>query len=141
MKRTVKQAIGFVVISGMGWLIDFTVYCLITGLFSLPVGIANVISSTPAITFVFFTSTKKTFQNKPGSLKLGYKYLIYFGYQLVLLVCISTFGQFLFTVIEASSLIHYALVAKYCKVLIKILITPITMTVNFIVMKLLIEKI
>ena len=141
MKKTVKQAIGFVVISGIGWLIDFSIYCLITGLCSLPVGIANIISSTPAITFVFFTSTKRTFQNKPGSLKLGYKYMIYFGYQLILLLCISSFAQFLYISIMASGFIHYALFIKYLKVLIKIAITPITMTINFIVMKLLIEKI
>lgn len=141
MKRTIKQAFGFILISGIGWLIDFSIYCLLTGLLSFPVGITNVISSIPAITFVFFTSTKKTFCNKPGSLKLGYKYLIYFGYQLILLLCISTFGQFLYNVLIVSSLSQYALIAKYMKLLIKIIITPITMTINFIVMKLLIEKI
>jgi len=139
MKKLIFQALKFFSVSGVGWLIDFGVYIALTSFFEFPVMTANFISSMPAITFVFIVSTRKIFKNSV-KIKLRYKYIIYLSYQLVLLLCVSAFGEWLFGVASSSSIVKIALIAANLKLIIKIAITPITMIVNFIVMKMLSEK-
>ena len=78
MNTIFKQGVAFLGISGLGWLIDFGVYSVLTSIFLFAVMPANMASALPAITFVFFSATYKTFKNRPGSISLGYKYLVYF---------------------------------------------------------------
>jgi hypothetical protein len=104
----------------------------------LKVIVINIISSIPAITYVFLLSNKKIFKNEHSRLSLKTKYLLYFAYQLVLLLCISAFGELLYGIFIDVITVPFLL--EHLKIVIKILITPITMTVNFIVMKNLIEK-
>ena len=54
-------------VSGVGWVIDFGIYTLLTGPMSFPVALSNYISSVPAITFVFFVSTRKMFICRPDA--------------------------------------------------------------------------
>jgi putative flippase GtrA len=135
-----RQAFSFFVISGLGWMIDFSIYAAVTIFFDLNVLTANMLSSIPAITFVFYISTKKTFEQKENTIKLKYKYLIYFTYQIILLVCVSFLGQMMFTYINMVNLTDIPFILNNLKIVVKILITPVTMLMNFIVMKLLIEK-
>ena len=135
-----KQAKKFLLTSGIGWLIDFTIYSYITSIWNINVLYANIISSIPAITFVFFISTKKTFSNESKKISLKIKYIIYIGYQFILLLIISNLGQWLFDWMIQIPWISIFL-GSYIKLFIKILITPITMTMNFFIMKYLIEKI
>ena len=136
-----RKALRFILISGCGWLMDTAIYMLLTTFASVPVQYANIISSLPAITFVFFMSTKKAFEQKESRIGLQYKYIVYVVYQAVLVVLISMLAGFLFRCLEQSFLYEYELIATWGKFLIKCLITPITMTVNFFVMHFLIEKI
>ena len=141
MKNILKQGVAFLGISGLGWLIDFAVYSVLTSVFLFSVMRANMASAVPAITFVFFSATYKTFQNRPGSLSLGYKYLLYFGYQVCLVSGVSWIGQWLFNSIYAHNSFHLALMAAHLHLAVKFMITPITLIANFLVMKLLIERI
>ena len=139
IKKIIKQFIPFVMVSGIGWIIDFSVYFVLTHFINLNVATANIFSSIPAITYVFLMSNKKIFKNNNSKLKIQYKYLIYFCYQLILVFCVSMFGEFLYNILQDKITITFLL--ENLKMVIKILITPITMTINFIVMKNLIEKI
>ena len=119
-------------------LIDFTLYLLFSNVFNLKIIHSNILSSIPAVTFVFFVSTRKIFAKNNSRISLKEKYLIYFLYQLILILLISLLAQYLYLLSLKNISMNVEL--KLLKIIIKILITPITMLINFIVMKFLIEK-
>ena len=140
LKKTLfRQIIEFVGISGIGWLMDFAVYGVLTSI-GISAGIANFLSALPAITFVFFFATKKTFVQKEGGLSIGWKYALYVLYQIVLISCVSLLNQTLFDLLRGM-LTEGTLLYRYCALLTKVMITPITMLCNFIVLKRLAERI
>jgi len=139
-KQLLRQFISFLFISGIGWLVDFTVYYCLTTFFGFSVTPANFISAIPAVLWVFCFSVKRIFANNKTGLKLYQKCIIYFIYQFILAASISLFAGYLYSVFMSSELILHAFLYDNIKVIIKLLITPITMTLNFIVMRTLIEK-
>ena len=138
LKKILKQFINFLFLSGIGWVIDFTLYLLFSNIFNLKIIYSNILSSIPAVTFVFFVSTRKIFSKNNSRISLKEKYLIYFLYQLILILLISLLAQYLYLLSLKNISMNVEL--KLLKIIIKILITPITMLINFIVMKFLIEK-
>ena len=136
MKKLLYQAIRFIGLSGIGWLLDFGTYiCL--GFISSNLVINNFISSWVGVTFVFIFATRKVFQNN-SRIPLGVKYLIYILYQIILITLVSK----LLGAIDSFIVSHIAweLVLKFSGIIAKIIITPITMILNFFVMKGVIEK-
>lgn len=137
--RYLKQAVQFIATSGVGFLIDFALYGMLTELLLFPVSSANMVSAIPAVTFVFLVSTKKTFQTKKNKLSIVVKYFIYFLYQIVLVSCVSWIGQWIYDL-----LIHqvqaFPLLSQHLKIVVKCFITPITMVSNFFVLKAVSEK-
>ena len=137
MKKLFIQFFKFLIISGTGWLIDTSCYLILTLVFKQNVILSNILSSIPALTFVFFVSTRKIFSTNTGKLSIKKKYLIYFLYQIILIFSVSLLGQVLY-----DFLMNYFIIEKgLLKILVKIIITPITMIINFFVMKFLAEKI
>ena len=132
------QILQFVSISGVGWLIDFGCYILLAHFTDWNVGIINMISAVPAITFVFFTSTIKTFINNFTGIPVWLKYVIYLSYQFLLLILVSYINFLLFRYLHNDASIPEVF-EPYLKLITKILITPITMTCNFLVLKKLLE--
>ena len=139
MKAIFIQFIKFFGLSGLGWCIDFSLYLILTLVCGLPVFYANCISSIPAVTLVFFVSTRKIFEKNNSKIPLFIKYLIYVLYQFVLLTGVSALGQYIAAWITAWSG-NRMLIAKAGKIFAKLFITPITMVINFIVMKGMAEK-
>lgn len=137
MKKLLKQAVQFVGLSGIGWILDFTTYTLL-GLVSDKLFINNIISSLVGVTFVFIFATRKVFQNS-SKIPLKWKYFIYVVYQLVLIFLISKLLSFIALFIVEN--IDIAIVISLSGVIAKILVTPVTMVLNFFVMKGIIEKI
>lgn len=142
MITLIRQFIHFLGISGIGWGIDFSIFYVLTEKLGLNVVIGNIISSIPAITFVFFSATKKTFSaNINSRLNLKQKYVLFLLCQGVLLLFVSVLGEFIYRIIKRMD---YPYIGEFIfihgKLLSKILITPITMTLNFIIMKNLSEK-
>ena len=135
MKKLIIQFLKFLLISGTGWLIDTTIYTILTVILKYNVIFSNILSSIPAITFVFFVSTRKIFLTHIGKFSLKQKYLIYILYQIILIVTVSIIGQMLYNISEPL-LNNKGLL----KIIIKLTITPITMITNFFVMKFLAEK-
>ena len=138
LKKIFKQFINFLFLSGIGWIIDFILYLFFSNVFNLKIIYSNILSSIPAVTFVVFVSTGKIFSKNNSRISLKEKYLIYFLYQLILIVLISSLAQYLYLLSLKNISMNVEL--KLLKIIIKILITPITMLINFIVMKFLIEK-
>lgn len=138
LKKILRQFIKFLFLSGIGWLIDFTLYLIFSNIFDFKIVYSNILSSIPAVTFVFFVSTRRVFVKNKKGFTLKEKYFIYFLYQVILIITISLLGQYLYLLILKNIAVKIEL--KILKLIIKILITPITMLINFIVMKFLIEK-
>ena len=89
------------------------------------------------MTFVFIFATRKVFQNQ-SQISLKWKYLIYLGYQVLLILLISKLlGQ-----VNEFILVHNTIriIGRFSTIISKILVTPITMVLNFIVMKSVIER-
>ena len=135
LRKLLNQFIKFLFISGTGWLIDFSLYFIFTNILKYEVFYSNILSSIPAITFVFIVSVKKIFKKKKNGISIIKKYIIYFLYQILLIFLISLLGQFLYSVIIKNNV-----EPKFIKIIIKIIITPVTMIINFFVMKFLTEK-
>ena len=77
------------------------------------------------------------FQNQ-SQISLKWKYLIYLGYQVLLILLISKLlGQ-----VNEFILVHNTIriIGRFSTIISKILVTPITMVLNFIVMKSVIER-
>lgn len=137
MKKLLIQAIKFFGLSGIGWILDFTVYTIL-GTFGDNLVLNNSISSWVGVTFVFIMSSGRIFKNK-SKVPLWVKYIIYIAYQAVLIFLMSK----LLGVIDLwiTENITLEIVCKFSHIISKILITPITMVLNFIVMKNMIERI
>ncbi|RHV63238.1 hypothetical protein DXB18_14255 [Clostridium sp. OM02-18AC] len=137
MKRLLLQAIKFVGLSGIGWILDFCIYMGL-GFVSSKLFINNIISSWAGVTFVFVFSTRKIFQNN-SEVPLKCKYMIYILYQCVLILLISK----LLNVINIMILnyITIDIVVRFSFAIAKIFVTPITMVLNFLVMKSIMERI
>lgn len=136
MKRLFIQAIKFIGLSGIGWLLDFFTYTGL-GLISKNLETNNIISSWVGVTFVFIFATRKVFQNN-SKIDLKWKYVIYIIYQIILIFFISklliTINMWIVTNITVEMILNFASIIS------KILVTPITMILNFFVMKGVIEK-
>lgn len=135
LKLLLTQFIKFLFVSGTGWIIDFGLYLLLTGIFSFQILYSNMLSSIPAITFVFIISTKKIFKKNKGGFSIKQKYIVYFIYQMVLILSVSLLGEF-FYIIAIRNGINFS----WLKITIKVMITPVTMILNFFVIKYLSEN-
>ena len=136
LRQLLRQAIRFVGLSGIGWLMDFAVYTLLS-LRMENLALVNVFSSLVGASFVFIFSTRFVFRDS-HRIPLWLKYAIYIVYQLLLIFLISK----LLAWIAAGIALYapWALLRKLAAVLSKIIVTPITMTINFFAMKTVIEK-
>ena len=137
MKEILIKVLKFIGFSGIGWLIDTTIYMILTSIFKLNIDISNIFSSLVGVTFVFIMSTRKIFVSN-SKINIKIKYLIYVIYQVILILTISKVMLLLKDIITP---LNIDVINKYINITVKIIITPFTMVINFIVMKLLLEKI
>lgn len=130
------QVIKFVGVSGMGWILDFFTYTLL-GFISTNLVINNIISSMVGVTLVFVFATRNIFWNN-SRIPIKYKYVIYSLFQCILIFFISK----LLNVVNVTIINHFEmeLALKFSALISKTLVTPITMVLNFFVMKGVVEK-
>lgn len=129
----------FLITSGIGFILDFITYTVLTQHFGFRVFTANCLSSIVGASFAFIVSTRKIFDTNKTRIPLWGKYVLYILYQLVLIFLISKLGDYLDGLLVTN--IQFQLVQQYHKLICKVLITPITMTCNFLVMRAVSEKI
>lgn len=126
------RVIKFVFVSGIGFIIDFTLYSILIRIIDMDIFLLSFLTALAGVTFVFFTSTKKVFETNTTRIPLKYKYLIYVIYQTILLLICSKIIVILNGVFSSSSIY---LVSKYSKELAKLCIPVFTLTINYFVMK------
>lgn len=126
----VKIFLGFVFLSGIGWLCDFVTFTLLVKLINVPNFIANFISSYVGVTFVWFTSLKMVFK-RSGEGRSTFL-LVYWGFQFA---SILTYSQLLH--MAASALQDVDLLAQInhnLEIAAKIIVTPFNLVTNFLFM-------
>lgn len=136
LRNLFKQAVKFVGLSGMGWILDF---CMYTGLGFVSGNLMtnNIISSWVGVTFVFIFASGKIFRND-NQISLKWKYVIYLLYQCILIYFVSKLLVKINIVITRT--MTDGLILQFSTVISKLLVTPVTMVLNFFVMKWVIEK-
>lgn len=109
----------FAVVSGSGWLIDFSIFTFLNFI-GFPVWLSNFLGATTAVIFVFFVSVRKVFQYGGGYLldKL-IKYVIY---QILAITVASMLIDFIVMQFDITPLIA------------KVIVTPLTFYANFLFM-------
>jgi len=127
-----KRVIKFVFVSGIGFFIDFILYSILIRLINWDIFIISLFTSLVGVTYVFFTSTKKVFETNTTRIPLKYKYLIYVVYQIILILICSKIIVLFNGVFEKSSI---SIISKYSREIAKLCIPPITLTINYFVMK------
>lgn len=126
-----KIFLGFVLISGTGWILDFLSFSVLTQFFDVSPAKANSVSSMIGVTYVWFVALKRVFdRGKYG----GSRYLlIYWGYQFI---SISLYS--LLISIFATSELNYVLVDRFAipsDLASKIVLTAPNLLTNFVFMK------
>ncbi|MFS9432935.1 GtrA family protein [Citrobacter sp. C348] len=106
----------FAIVSGLGWLIDFSIFALLNSL-EFPIWLANIVGATIAVLFVFFASVRKIFQYN-GHYVL-WKLFNYTVYQVIAIVCASLLIDFI------------ALQFGMLPIVAKVIVTPLTFYANF----------
>ena len=130
------QAVKFFGLSGIGWLLDCVVYAII-GVYSANLLVNNIISSWAGVTIVFIFATRQVFKNN-SKIPLYWKYLIYILYQCILIFTISKLLNIINSLIVEN--IDWVIVGSFAPIIAKVLVTPITMILNFFMMKGIIER-
>lgn len=134
--KTVNQMLKFFGVSVLGWIIDFSIYNLLIFLLDMNISIINVISSLIGVTFIFLFSTRKIFE-KSGKCNIKTKYLVYVIYQIVLILSVS----YLLPIFKDYLLsFDISFISNYSNMISKVMVTPVTASLNFIVIKFIIEK-
>lgn len=122
----------FAGLSGAGWLLDFFILLVLVRFFGLPVFGANLLSAGTAGLLVFLLSRKMVFRASHGN--VARRALFYLVYTLAVIVLASWTMRLLVGMFHASGnawLMRPVIAAA----LAKILVTPATLALNFIVAK------
>lgn len=92
-----KLFLGFILISGVGWLLDMASYVGLSQLFAAPPSYANFISSMVGVTYVWIIALNRLFDRREYSRSI---YLpIYWCYQAISILAYSL----LITIVAASA--------------------------------------
>jgi putative flippase GtrA len=128
--RQVKTFIGFIFVSGIGWVLDMLSYTVFTQLFIWTPAFSNFLSSMLGVTYVWSVSLDRLF-NRSGYGKSiflpiywGYQTLSIFAYSLLIGAVVISQSNVL---LSQSSMLPPEVAAK-------ILITPINLLTNFVFM-------
>ena len=112
----------FGLVSGTGWLLDFSTFLLLSHRL-LPPAQANALSALLAITFVFFASTRHVFVHEGSFVWL--KFFTYLAYQ----ACVVALFSVTIQVLSEGLGIPAGLA--------KVLVTPVNFYTNFLFMSVL----
>ncbi len=127
-----KLFVGFVVISGLGWLLDFLVYSVLTQVLQSGPATANVVSSFVGVTYVWIEALNRLFER--GHYSRSVYLPVYWGYQSVSILAYSMLISIMSTTSLNDWLAHVLRVPS--ELTVKVLITPFNLLTNFIFMKL-----
>ncbi|NYE61686.1 putative flippase GtrA [Duganella sp. 1224] len=126
-----RAFLGFLLLSGLGWLCDMLTYTALVRLAGVAPFAANVVSSYVGVSFVWFTSLGTVFRRSgAGS---GRFLLLYWGYQFLSIMAYSQLLQ----LTAAAVASHAGVPALHSALAAKIIVTPFNLVTNFLFMKVL----
>lgn len=125
-----KLFVSFLLVSGIGWILDLVSYTALTQTFNLPAAYGNFISSMIGITYVWIVALKRVF-NRGGADKYIF-FPIYWGYQALSILAYSILISFV--VVESIDFRLDQAVMLPAVVLAKLLVTPANLLTNFLFM-------
>ena len=129
-----RAFLGFLLLSGLGWLCDMLTYTTLVRLAGVSPFAANVASSYVGVTFVWFTSLGMVCRR--GGDHAGRFLVRYWCYQFISIMAYSQLLQ-----LGAAALAGAAgALAQHSAVVAKIAITPFNLVTNFLFMKVLTRR-
>ncbi len=121
-------------LSGLGWLVDFTLLLLMVHFAGMPPFRANLISGTTAATLVFIASGRYVFSG--GSHRRGLRTAIYIGYTLLVIVAASAAVKYCALLVLHLGAGIPRITPTTAAAIAKIIVTPLNFILNFFVAKL-----
>ncbi|SEO20857.1 GtrA-like protein [Duganella sp. CF517] len=124
-----RAFLGFLLLSGLGWLCDMLTYTALVRLAGMAPFGANVVSSYVGVSFVWFTSLGMVFRRSGAG--AGRFLALYWCYQFVSIMAYSQLLQMVAALLAdrtGVAALHGALAAK-------IVVTPFNLVTNFLFMK------
>ncbi len=138
MRRSdLRQAAQFVAVSGAGWLLDVAVFMALSGPAGWHVLPANVVSGSCGVLLVFAVSSRKIFTRNTGSMAQKVAMLLLFN--LVAIITASFVLAWIAQLVSAAAA-PYGLPPYGVRLVAKMLVTPVTLLLNFIVVRYLVER-
>ncbi len=134
-----RQAALFVGTSGLGWLLDLAVFATLIGAAGVKPLQANLASATCGALFVFAMSSRAVFSRNEGAMTP--KVLVLLGFNtLVILLASVTLAWIVRLITALAVLADIALPAPVPPVLAKLAVTPVTLALNFLFVRYLLER-
>ncbi len=138
-QRLVRQGLLFVAISGLGWLIDVTVFMTLSGPADWTPVAANFASGSCGSLFVFIVSATGIFQRNEGG--MAQKTLVLLTFNLVVIYASSFLLGLIVTGLQAAAQDHgWVVQPAAIRLLAKVIVTPATLLLNFLVVRFLVER-
>ena len=139
---SVKSTLGlfakFGGLSGLGWLADFCILLLLVSRANIPADRANLVSAGIAASSVFLISREKIFVKAKGWLLL--RLVAYLGYTIIVIMIASQIIKLLVPDIRVlAASFNLTLTYALATAVAKIVVTPPTLILNFLVSRLLSE--
>ncbi|MGG6194186.1 GtrA family protein [Pantoea allii] len=131
---SIRNALYFIILSGLGWCIDLIVYSTLVVIFKVSAAPANFLSSYAGLTFVWFTSLKYVFNKKTN--KQSTFLLLFWSWQFLSIIVASKAVEHLSSYLNAYSF----LTNVNTDIVAKIAVTPVTLLCNYLFMRFLTSK-
>ena len=130
-----RRTLHFIGIAGVGWLLDSAVFYALVSMFHWSPFVSNFVGGICGATFTFLFARERIFHERRGATWV--RLSGYLSYTLVLLIVASAAVQWLAVVLDAS---FPSLTAKWAAVVAKVVVTPGTLALNYVVAKFLNTK-
>lgn len=121
-------------LSGLGWLVDFTLLLLLVHFAGMPAFTANLISATAAGTLVFLASGRYVFSGT--SHRRAVRIAVYIAYTLLVILAASAAVKYCAQVVLHLAAGDPRITATKAAAIAKIVVTPLNFILNFFVAKL-----
>lgn len=134
-----RQGLLFVATAGAGWLLDTTVFMLLSGPGGWHVVAANMVSGSCGALFVFAVSARGIFERNRGSMAQKVGALLLFN-AAVILASSLVLGAIAALLASSAVRLGWNVPLHGLHLAAKVLVTPVTLALNFVVVRYLLER-
>ena len=137
--QPLRQFALFVMVSGLGWLLDVAVLMLLGGPGGWPIWAANVASGTCGALLVFAAAASGIFRRNDGSMVQKAAVLLAFNVP-VIVISSAVIGQVLAGLSLAAGAAGWSVAPGLLRLAAKVVVTPFTLLLNFVVVRFIVER-